>query len=89
MPGDAKSRNSDRARQAKAWSIALDPVYGLLGMGLIGFGIDYLAGTGMRWTIILGIVGLIVGFYRFVREASSLNREQTRSSNRTDGDPGA
>lgn len=65
----------DRARQARAWSIALDPVYGLIGMGLLGYGIDALAGTGARWTTILAITGLIVGFYRFIREAKSLNAE--------------
>ena len=77
----------DRARQAKAWSIALDPVYGMIGLGLIGYGIDYLANTGLMWTIILAITGLLVGFYRFVREAMDLNKEQTKSSPRTDGDP--
>lgn len=67
----------DRARQARAWSIALDPVYGLIGMGLLGFGIDALAGTRPRWTTILAITGLIVGFYRFIREARTLNAENT------------
>jgi F0F1-type ATP synthase assembly protein I len=37
--------------------------------------------------IALGITGLIVGFYRFIREAMALNKEQTRSSSRTDGNP--
>ncbi len=87
MPSDKNQQHADRVRQAKAWGIALDPVYGLIGMGLIGYIIDSLAGTGYRWTIILAIVGLIVGFYRFIREASSLNREQSRSSHRTDGNP--
>lgn len=85
-PEDNTSRG-DRARQAKAWSIALDPVYGLIGLGLIGFLIDSLADTGFRWTIILAITGLVVGFYRFIREAMDLNTEQTKSSSRTDGDP--
>ncbi|MDF1809125.1 MAG: AtpZ/AtpI family protein [Phycisphaerales bacterium] len=85
-PGDQDSR-ADRARQAKAWSIALDPVYGLIGMGLIGYLIDTLASTGMMWTIILALVGLVVGFYRFIREAMDLNTEQTRSASKTDGDP--
>ena len=78
---------ADRARQAKAWSIALDPVYGMLGLGAIGFATDHFANTGKLWTIILAITGLIVGFYRFIREAMDLNSEQTKSSPRTDGDP--
>jgi F0F1-type ATP synthase assembly protein I len=82
-----RESRENRARQAKAWSIALDPVYGMMGMGLIGYGIDYLASTGFRWTIILAITGLVVGFYRFIREALDLNQEQSKSSPRTDGDP--
>ncbi len=88
MSDESKRKASEnRARQAKAWSIALDPVYGMLGMGAIGYGIDYLANTGYRWTIILALVGLVVGFYRFIKEALDLNNEQVKSSARTDGDP--
>ncbi len=87
QPGSSKKSKGDRARQAKAWSIALDPVYGLIGLGLIGYLIDSKADTGILWTMILGITGLIVGFYRFIREALDLNNEQSGSSSRTDGDP--
>jgi len=85
-PSSAAER-ANRARQAKAWSVALDPVYGLIGMGLIGFGIDSLAGTGKLWTTILALTGLVGGFYLFIKEAMKLNREQISSSDRTDGDP--
>lgn len=78
---------ADRARQAKAWSIALDPVYGMIGLGIIGYVIDTLASTGLMWTMILALVGLVVGFYRFIREALDLNTEQSESSSTTDGDP--
>lgn len=87
--GNSKNiKSGDRTRQAKAWVIALDPLYGMIGFGAIGYGIDYLTGAdGLKWTIYLGITGLVVGFYRFIHEAMSLNKEQTRSSARTDGDP--
>jgi F0F1-type ATP synthase assembly protein I len=87
MTPPQKTQRDNRARQAKAWSIALDPVYGLIGMGAIGYGIDYLAGTGILWTMILALTGLVVGFYRFIREALDLNKEQAQSSSSTDGDP--
>ncbi|MBO6513712.1 MAG: AtpZ/AtpI family protein [Phycisphaerales bacterium] len=83
---DLETRRQDRYRQAKAWAIALDPVYGLIGMGLVGYAIDWMAGTGKTWTVALSIAGLLGGFYLFIKEASKLNREQTRSSSRTDGD---
>jgi F0F1-type ATP synthase assembly protein I len=84
----AEEARANRYRQAKAWSIALDPVYGLIGMGLLGYLIDSLAGTGKTWTIILALTGLVGGFYLFIKEAMKLNKEQIRSSKRTDGDPG-
>lgn len=84
----ASNNNSDRARQAKAWVLALDPLYGMIGLGAIGYVIDrWVVGSGRTWMLALGITGLVVGFYRFVREAMALNREQTGSSSRTDGDP--
>jgi len=73
--------------QARAWAIALDPLYGLIGMGLLGYGVDWLAGTGPLWTIAGALLGLVAGFVRFIKEATRLNRDQTRSSARTDGDP--
>ena len=85
-PPSESEQRANRTRQAKAWSIAMDPVYGLIGMGLLGYGIDYWAGTGKVWTITLAIAGLVGGFYLFIKEATKLNKEQTRSSTRTDGD---
>lgn len=85
---DEAARTSQRVRQAKAWSIALDPVYGLIGMGVAGYLIDQAAGTGILWTSIMAVLGLIGGFYRFVRDAIKLNNEQAASSKRTDGDQG-
>ena len=88
MSAESDPKRSDRARQAKAWVLALDPLYGMIGFGALGFVIDrFVIGSGRTWMISLGILGLVVGFYRFVREAMELNKQQTRSSSRTDGDP--
>jgi len=88
MASPKNSQNSDRANQAKAWVLALDPLYGMIGLGALGYAIDrWAVGSGRTWMLALGITGLIVGFYRFIREALALNAEQTRSSSRTDGDP--
>lgn len=72
-----RDRVRERTRQARAWAIALDPVYGLVGFGLIGYLIDRFAGTGPRWITILAITGLIAGFYRFLSEAKKLNAENS------------
>ena len=88
MMTGSKNNRDDRARQAKAWGIALDPVYGLIGLGAMGYAIDhFIVGSGLTWTIVLALVGLVVGFYRFIREALDLNKQQSKSSPRTDGDP--
>ncbi len=63
--------------QYRAWSTGVDLAAGTIGMGLLGFGIDYLAGTTPVWTIVLALVGLVGGFYRFIKEALALNKEQT------------
>ncbi|MFK7884217.1 MAG: AtpZ/AtpI family protein [Phycisphaerales bacterium] len=75
MPSGPTTR--ERARQAKAWSIAMDPLYGILGFGAAGYGIDRLRGTFPKWTGILAILGLIAGFWRFIREAKRLNAESS------------
>jgi len=67
-------KDGGMAQQARAWAIALDMVYYMLGGGLMGFGIDYLAKTYPLWMLILGGVGLVVGVYKFVTEALRLVR---------------
>ena len=75
------SRFSSRmtGSQARAWSAGLEVVYGLIGMGLVGFGIDYFAGTAPVWMLILGGVGLLWGFYRFIKDALAINSESSKS----------
>lgn len=55
--------------------MAVDVVYYMLGAGLMGYAIDWMAGTFPRWMLILGGVGLIVGMYRFVKDALALIRQ--------------
>jgi len=66
--------NDDFADQARAWVIALNIVYGLIGFGAIGFAIDHFAGTEPKWMLIMGGIGLFVGMYRFIREALAMNK---------------
>lgn len=48
-------------------------------MLLLGAGIDWLAGTKPWWMLSLGLLGLVVGMYRFIRDAMRMN---TTSSTR-------
>lgn len=61
------------AQQARAWVIALNIVYGTIAFGVIGFGLDYFFGW-TPWAMLTGaLLGLVVGTYRFVREAMAMN----------------
>lgn len=75
MPEQPKN---DYADQAKAWVIALNIVYGLIGFGAMGFAIDHFAHTGPLWMLIMGGIGLFVGLYRFIREALEMNKALSR-----------
>lgn len=61
------------AQQAKAWVVALNIVYGTIAFGLIGFALDYFLGWS-PWGLLTGaLIGLLVGTYRFIREALLIN----------------
>ena len=62
----------------RAWSIGLDMVYSAAGMLLLGALIDWLAGTRPWWMLGLGLVGLVVGMYRFIRDAMRMNAASSR-----------
>lgn len=59
--------------------MAVDVVYYMLGAGLMGYAIDWMAGTSPRWMLIFGGIGLVVGMYRFVKDALTLIRQDARS----------
>jgi F0F1-type ATP synthase assembly protein I len=60
-------------QQIRAWSMGLDMAYAAGGMLLLGAGIDWLAGTKPWWMLSLGLLGLVVGMYRFIRDAVRMN----------------
>ncbi len=73
--------------QMRAWSIGLDMAYAAGGMLLLGAGIDWLAGTRPWWMLSLGLLGLIAGMYRFIRDAMRMNastRPRPRATVKTD-----
>jgi len=45
---------------------------------LIGWGVDSIAGTGRRWTLIGAIAGIVVGLFSLIRGTLKLNRELDR-----------
>ena len=65
---------ADRNQQIRAWAIGLDVAYALGGMLFLGAVVDHFAGTRPWWMLGLGMLGLVVGMTRFLREASRLTR---------------
>lgn len=52
----------------------------IVGSVLVGWFIDRWAGTSPRWTMILGILGIVGGGLNFVRRAMALNRSDGKSA---------
>ena len=74
----------------RAWSVGLDMAYAAGGMLLLGAGIDWLAGTKPWWMLGLGLLGLVVGMYKFIRDAMRFNRAYAgRSADAGGAGPGA
>ncbi len=65
---------TDGPRQIRAWTVGLDMAYSVVGMLMLGAAIDFFAGTKPWWMLGLGLGGLVLGMYRFVREAIGMNR---------------
>ncbi len=66
------------SQQMRAWSVGLDMAYAAGGMLLLGAGIDWLAGTKPWWMLSLGLLGLVVGMYRFIHDAMRMNSASSR-----------
>ena len=60
--------------QTRAWAMAMQIVYMLVGAGVLGFGIDLIAGTAPWFTVGLGSLGLLSGVIRFTVQALAMNR---------------
>lgn len=72
-----KPQSTDISALGRAWAIGMDLVIYLIAGGLIGFGLDYLFKTGPLLMILIGLLGLASGLFRFVREALQLNRQMS------------
>jgi F0F1-type ATP synthase assembly protein I len=75
MPHAGRSfQNPDSNALAKVWAIGLDFGMMVLAGGLLGWGADYLF-QWKPWGILTGLImGLLVGFVRFIREGLAANR---------------
>ncbi|MEZ6244265.1 MAG: AtpZ/AtpI family protein [Phycisphaerales bacterium] len=77
--GRGADRRRDNLNQVRAWALALEMSYSVIGGGAIGYVLDRFVFGTLPWiTLGLSLGGLAFGMVRFVREANRLNRESSR-----------
>jgi F0F1-type ATP synthase assembly protein I len=71
----AKPGESDSAKQAAGWAIAMNFVWTVAAGGLIGWAIQkWAAPSAAPWPLLVGlIVGILVGMGKFIRDALKAN----------------
>ena len=79
MLGGPKKYDEERSNLIAISGLGLEFAGSIVGMVLVGWGIDALAGTGRLWTMILGIVGIIGGGYNFLKRARMYMKAQERA----------
>ena len=57
----------------------------IVGLTLAGYWVDYKFGTGPKGLLIGAVVGIVGGFYNFIRQALLLEKQQTADNNKQDG----
>ena len=72
----AQERESQRLWRLSAMGSEL--AFGIIGMVLLGWGIDYLLGTKPKAIIICTIVGVVGSGYNFIRQALILTKQVTK-----------
>ena len=72
---DELSNAAKQMRAAQPWLGAVWKLVGGCAVGvLMGLGLDRWAGTGPWGLVGLSVVGIVVGMYAFIREASRLGK---------------
>ena len=78
-PGSQPSAFSD---VSKAWSVALDFVFTVLGALLLGYFLDRWQGTNPRWTIVGLVVGFTFALYRIIRRTLADEKQEKAARER-------
>lgn len=69
--------SQDTADMARGWAIAMNFVFGVMGMGLLGWAVQtWLWKSAAPWPLVGGLgLGLVGGFYRFIKDAIAANKQ--------------
>lgn len=80
----AASRGGSMDALVRIGAVSLNFVYSVAGLALLGWGIDYFAGSTPTGLLVGSGLGLAVGAYRFVREATAMTKRDAASRGRND-----
>lgn len=78
-PSTPDPRGNSRSR---AYAIAMELAFSIIGMTLLGWLIDRWAATTPLWTLVGAAIGAFGGFYNFLKKALALNRQEAAAYNR-------
>ena len=84
------TRRGDEDQARRLWRLSAmgsELAFGIIGMVLVGVGIDYFFGTGPKGVIICTIVGVLAAGYNFIRQAMALIRAPASRPGRATGAP--
>lgn len=88
-PGGARSARSNWPGLARYTGMGVELAGSIIGLTLVGFWVDRQFGTGRKGLITGAILGIVGGFYNFLRRALELSRQQqapTKDQNSDHGD---
>jgi len=71
----APDPNSSMENLSKVSTIGTNFAFSVVGMGIIGFTMDYFIKSSPKWLIASLAFGLIGGGYRFIRDALAANKQ--------------
>ncbi|MBX3382087.1 MAG: AtpZ/AtpI family protein [Phycisphaeraceae bacterium] len=80
-----RDQQKDSIRSMQGWGIAMNFAFAVAGMVLLGWALQtYLWPRSAPWLLLgFGLMGLVSGGYRFVREANAANRTGVRRGPRS------
>lgn len=76
------SKSGDSSALWKISGLGVELAGSIIGMVLLGWGLDHWLGTSPRWTLIGAGVGVLGGGYNFIRAALRMNKEATSAYKR-------
>ena len=76
QPDKPRPPPNTAAQSARAWGVAMNFVYGIIGLGLIGWALEaWVWPKASPWLLLGGCVfGMVAGMARFIHDANKMYR---------------